>query len=276
VLTLLAVTDHDDSAPDRASAALAELVGIVHRLRAPGGCPWDREQTAASLKPYVIEEAFEVVDAIDGGRPADLREELGDLLLQVLLQAEIAAEQGLFTLEDVARGLSRKLVGRHPHVFGEVAVRGARDVLVNWEKIKQSEKRERGLFDGLPSALPGLQKAARMGEKAGRVGFDWADAAAVRDKVAEELGELDEAAAGDDPRAIEHELGDLLFAVAQWARHLGQRPEEALRSGCARFRARFERMGRDVEASGRRLDGLDPDQLEQAWQQAKASLEPLP
>ncbi|HUT76595.1 MAG TPA: MazG family protein, partial [Polyangia bacterium] len=192
----------------------------------------------------------------------------------VLLQSEIAGEQGLFTIAEVIRGLARKLVGRHPHVFGEVEVRGAREVLVNWERIKQGEKRERGLFDGLPSALPGLQKAARMGEKAGRVGFDWPDAGAVRAKVAEELAELDEAVAAGDPGPIEHELGDLLFAVAQWARHLGQPPEEALRSGCERFRRRFERMGRDLAASDRRLDDLDPGRLEQAWQEAKAALEP--
>jgi MazG family protein len=274
VLTLLAMPEQKDDPRKDAGSALAELAGIVHRLRAPGGCPWDREQTAATLKPYVIEEAFEVVDAIDGGRPAELCEELGDLLLQVLLQAEIAEEQGLFTLEDVFRGLAGKLMGRHPHVFGEVEVSGTRDVLVNWERIKQQEKRSRGLFDGLPSALPGLLKAARMGEKAGRVGFDWRDAAEVRGKVAEELGELDEAVAGGDPRAVEHEIGDLLFAVAQWARHLGQLPEEALRSGCERFRRRFECMTHDVEASGRRLDGLSADELEQAWQAAKAALEP--
>jgi MazG family protein len=267
------MSERENDRHDGASRALIELAGIVYRLRAPGGCPWDREQTAATLKPYVIEEAFEVVDAIDGGRPAELCEELGDLLLQVLLQAEIAAEQGLFTLEEVFAGLAGKLVGRHPHVFGEVEVTGTRDVLVNWEKIKQGEKRERGLFDGLPSALPGLLKAARMGEKAGRVGFDWRAAAEVRDKVTEELAELDEAVAASDPEAIRHELGDLLFAVAQWARHLGQPPEEALRSGCDRFRRRFERMSRDLAAAGRRLDELDPDGLERAWQEAKAALE---
>jgi MazG family protein len=264
------MTAGDDSTAKRASAAFAELTDIVHRLRAPGGCPWDREQTAASLKPYVIEEAYEVVEAIDGGRPAELREELGDLLLQVALQSEIAAEQGAFDVEDVVRGISRKLIGRHPHVFGEVAVDGAREVLVNWEKIKQAEKRERGLFDGLPSSLPGLLKAARMGEKAGRVGFDWAGPGPVRDKVAEELAELDEAVAAGDPREIGHELGDLLFAVAQWARHLGQAPEEALREGCRRFRERFERMERALRGQGVALDELDPAGMERAWRAAKA------
>lgn len=259
----------DRESPDTPADGFAELVEIIRRLRAPGGCPWDREQTPESLKPYVIEEAYEVVDAIDGGRADELCEELGDLLLQIVLQAQIAAERGRFDIGDVVRGLSAKMVGRHPHVFGDAKVDGAGDVLVNWERIKKREKADRGLFDGLPSHLPGLLKAARMGEKAGRVGFDWPDAAAVREKVAEELGELDEAAAGGEAAAVRHELGDLLFAVAQWGRHLGEAPEEAMRAACRRFAGRFEAMARDLGERGRDLEALDADELEAAWRRAK-------
>ena len=276
MVTLAAVTERDDSAPGGVGLVFAGLVRIVHRLRAPGGCPWDRQQTAATLKPFVIEEAYEVVDAIDGGRPADLCEELGDLLLQVMLQAEIASERDSFTIEDVIRGISGKLVERHPHVFGDVEVEGAGEVLANWERIKRKEKKSRGLFDGLPAQLPGLLKAARMGEKAGRVGFDWPDPAQVRAKVAEELSELDEAVTAGDVSAMDHELGDLLFAVAQWARHLGLHPEECLRAGCERFRRRFEVMSRALADRGLDCEDLDPEQLEGAWQEAKAAPEISP
>jgi MazG family protein len=263
----MSVSDQD---PNRdAAQAFAELVGIVRRLRAPGGCPWDREQTPETLKSFVVEETYEVIDAIDSGRPDEICEELGDLLLQIALQAQIAAEEGTFDIADVARGISGKLVHRHPHVFGEVEVEGAGEVLVNWERLKQQEKRDRGLFDGLPSQLPALLRAARIGEKAGRVGFDWPDAPAVRQKVAEELAELDAAVARGDPAQIERELGDLLFAIAQWARHLGRLPEEVLRAGCTRFVERFEAMGEAIGSSGRSIDQLSPDELESEWQRAK-------
>ncbi|MFO8072333.1 MAG: nucleoside triphosphate pyrophosphohydrolase [Polyangia bacterium] len=255
----------------KGAEAFAEFVRIVHRLRAPDGCPWDREQTPASLKPFIVEEAYEVIDAIDGGGPEDLREELGDLLLQIVLQAEIADEAGDFDIDSVARGISAKLVNRHPHVFGGERVDGSGEVLRNWEQIKRVEKKDRGLFDGLPSFLPALLKASRMGEKAGRVGFDWTDAGEVRAKVDEELAELDGAVAAGDPEAVEHELGDLLFALAQWARHLGRNPEESLRAGCDRFARRFARMDGDLRRRGARMDRLDIEELEQAWQRAKRS-----
>jgi tetrapyrrole methylase family protein/MazG family protein len=257
------------AAKKSAEAAFADVVEIVRRLRAPGGCPWDREQTHETLKPFLVEEAYELLDAIDRRRDGEICEELGDVLLQILLHAQIGAEQGAFDVADVAGGLSRKLVGRHPHVFGDVAVADAGEVLVNWEKIKKGEKAGRGLFDGLPASLPALQTAARMGEKAGRVGFDWPDAAGVRAKVAEELREVDDAIASGDAGAIEREIGDLLFALAQWARHLGCQPEEALRRGCRTFAARFAAMEAAVRATGRELGELTPDSLEVAWQEAK-------
>jgi tetrapyrrole methylase family protein / MazG family protein len=252
-----------------AAEAFAELVEIVRRLRAPGGCPWDREQTHATLKPFLIEEAYEAIDAVDRGHAADLREELGDVLLQIMLHAQIGDEEDGFDIADVVSGLCAKLVARHPHVFGDTSVSGAGEVLVNWEKIKKKEKASRGLFDGLPASLPALQMAARMGEKAGRVGFDWHDAAGVRDKIAEELGELDEAVASGEPAAIEHEVGDLLFSVAQWARHLDQQPEEALRACCRRFSSRFSAMEAAIRGSGREIASLDSAELESAWQEAK-------
>lgn len=248
-----------------------ELVNIIHRLRAPGGCPWDREQTAKSLTPYIVEEAYEVLDAIDGGRPEDLCEELGDLLLQIVLQAQIAKEQGLFDINDVVKGISNKLIERHPHVFGEVEVETASQVLVNWEKIKKKEKVDRGLFDGLPSRLPALQRAERIGEKAARVGFDWPDGSGVRLKVDEELAELDEALSKGEAGEIRHELGDLLFAVAQWARHLKQPPEDALREGCSRFVERFKKMESAVIDAGATLEKMDIGELEREWQKAKNS-----
>jgi tetrapyrrole methylase family protein/MazG family protein len=246
-----------------------ELVKIIHQLRAPGGCPWDRKQTPQSLKSFVIEEAYEVIDAIDGGNPEELCEELGDLLLQVVLQTEIASETGTFSIDDVISGINSKLIHRHPHVFGETTVKDAGEVLNNWERLKKEEKKNRGLLAGLPKQLPALQKAARMGEKATRVGFDWPDSESVREKVSEELGELDEAISNGDPKWIRHELGDLLFSIAQWARHLDEQPEEALTDSCKRFTKRFVRMEQTVHDAGRSLNDLDIDKMEELWQQVK-------
>jgi len=269
VLPRFTVSENTRDTEEKAARAFARLTGIIERLRSPGGCPWDREQTHESLKPFVVEETYEVVDAIDDGRPEPLREELGDLLLQIMLHSRIAQEEGEYDIADVVDGLSAKLVTRHPHVFGEVEVDGSDEVLVNWEIIKKKEKAGRGLFEGIPSMLPGLLKAARMGEKAGRVGFDWPDTGAVREKVAEELGELDEAVASGSAAEIEHELGDLLFAVAQWGRHLGQFPEEAVRAACARFESRFAVVERLIGERGKKMEDCGIEELEAAWQEAK-------
>ncbi len=267
--TACPMTDDSKLSFKEAQQAFVELVEIVHRLRAPGGCPWDREQTAKSLKPYIVEEAYEVLDAIDSGCEGDICEELGDLLLQVVLQAEIAAEQKSFTIKDVMNGIARKLVNRHPHVFGETRVGSAKEVIVNWERIKNKEKAGKGLFDGLPKQLPALQKAARMGEKAARIGFDWSNSTAVRDKVEEELRELDEAIIGGKKQEIKHELGDLLFAIAQWARHLGEQPEELLRDCCTRFQDRFGKMEQLIIDSGQSPGELDIEILEEFWTKVK-------
>jgi tetrapyrrole methylase family protein/MazG family protein/ATP diphosphatase len=249
---------------------LPRLVQIMQRLLAPDGCPWDREQTLESLRTYVIEEAHEVVDAIDRGSPDELREELGDLLLQIVFQAELARAKGWFGPDDVVAAISEKLVRRHPHVFGDVQVSGSSEVLVNWELIKAKEKQGRGALDGVPVALPALMRAQRMSEKAARVGFDWPDGQGARDKVSEEQGEFDQAVSSGDRAAMEHELGDLLFAIVNHARKLELDPEAALRGTLARFATRVRTVEAAIAAQGRSLEGLSAAELDVLWQQAKA------
>lgn len=250
--------------------SLTRLVEIMQRLLAPNGCPWDREQTLQSLRPYVIEEAHEVVDAIDGGSPSELREELGDLLLQVVFQAELARAKGWFGPDDVVQAICDKLVRRHPHVFGDVSVRDANEVLANWEVIKAEEKRGRGVLEGVPAALPALLRALRVGEKAARVGFDWPDPAGARAKLNEELDELDEALAQGDRGAAERELGDVLFALVSVARKADLDPEAALRGTLARFAQRVHRVETRVASAGQTLAAQTPEQLDRLWNEAKA------
>ena len=249
--------------------SLPELVEIMQRLLAPDGCPWDREQTLESLRPYVIEEAHEVVDAIDRGAPEELREELGDLLLQIVFQAELARAAGWFGPNDVVRAICDKLVRRHPHVFGEQKVSGTAEVLANWEQIKAKEKAGRGVLEGVPKALPALLRAARVGEKAARVGFDWPDLPGARAKVDEELAELDVAMAGQDRERMEHELGDVLFALVSVARKLDLDPEAALRGTLDRFGQRVRWVENHVAEQGQDLTALDAAALDLLWNQAK-------
>lgn len=251
--------------------ALEALLTVIARLRAPDGCPWDREQTTKTMGPHLLEEAHEAADAVRRADDGETVEELGDVLMNVLMIAQIAGEEQRFTAADVARAISDKLVRRHPHVFGDVVAEDADTVLANWEAIKRREKGDapRGTLDGVPASLPGLLRAFRVGEKAARVGFDWPDASGPRAKIDEELAELDEAMAGGDAAAAEAELGDLLFAVCSLARHRGIEPESALRGTLDRFTARF----RLVEAElGDRLQDADLDEMEQSWQRAKARL----
>jgi MazG family protein len=255
--------------------AFDELVQIMARLRAPGGCPWDREQTHASIRKYVIEEAYEVAEAIDHGDARELCAELGDLLLQVVFHAEMAREDGRFDVEDVCRAIVDKMRRRHPHVFGDVTVSGADEVVRNWEQIKA---RERGaaasIIDGVPRALPALQRAERLGDKAARVGFDWLDAAAVLAKVDEERAELGEALAGGEPARIADELGDLLLATANLARKLDLEPERALSSALDRFERRFRSVERTARTEGQDLAAMPADELDRRWQEAKRSSDP--
>jgi len=247
-----------------------ELVQIMERLRAPGGCPWDREQTHGSIRKYVIEEAYEVAEAIDNDDPRELCAELGDLLLQVVFHAQMAREAGRFTIDDVCRGEVDKMRRRHPHVFGDVSVDGADEVVRNWEAIKA---RERGAgasaIDGVPRALPALQRAERIGDKASRVGFDWPDVAGVLAKVDEERAELAEAIAGDSRERIAEELGDLLLAAANLARKLDVEPERALAGAVDRFDRRFRRIEVLARDAGTSLPQLSASELDRLWEQAK-------
>ncbi|HEX2676981.1 MAG TPA: nucleoside triphosphate pyrophosphohydrolase [Polyangiales bacterium] len=251
--------------------SLSRLVEIMRRLLAPDGCPWDREQSLQTLRPYVIEEAHEVVDAIDGGKPEELREELGDLLLQIVFQSELARAQGWFGPDDVVSAICDKLVRRHPHVFGDAKVSGTREVLANWEAIKAEEKKDRGVLDGVPKALPALLRAMRVGEKAARVGFDWPDAAGARAKVNEELAELDAALAAGNKQEIEHELGDVLFALCSVGRKLDLDPEAALRGTLDRFTQRVRAAEGMAKADGLELSKLSPEALDTLWNRAKAA-----
>lgn len=243
---------------------------ITARLRGPGGCPWDREQTHRSLTPYMIEEAYEAVDAVERGDDADLVEELGDVLLQVVLHSQLAEEEGRFSLADVAAEVNRKLVRRHPHVFGDVRVSGSSEVLRNWEQIKRVEKgaRRSSALDGIPPALPALSLAQTMGRKAAKLGFDWPGVDGVLAKVREEIAEL-QATAGAAERY--DEMGDLLFALSSLCRHLGIDGEDALRAAARKFERRFRRVEAMAQDQGLNLAALDPADLDRLWEQAKSA-----
>jgi MazG family protein len=253
---------------------LVRLVAVMRRLLAPGGCPWDREQTLETLRKYVLEEACEVIDAIDSGDREGLREELGDLLLQVVFQAELLRTEGRFAIDDVIASIVEKLVARHPHVFGDAKAATADEVLTNWERLKAKEKKGRGVLDGVPRSLPALVRAQRIGEKVSRVGFDWKDAHGSMEKVREELGELDRAIAGGNTKEQEEELGDLLFAIVNLARHLDLDAEAALRGTIAKFTTRFahvekrvaERHGGWGDANAKKLP---LETLDAYWEEAK-------
>jgi MazG family protein len=251
---------------------LPDLVGLMQRLLAPSGCPWDREQTLESLLPYLVEETYEVVDALHAGDVRDHAEELGDLLLQIVFQAELRHAEGAFGIDDVVRGIVDKLVRRHPHVFGEAQAKTSAAVLANWAKLKAVEKAKKGrkgALDGIPRSAPALVRATRAGEKAGAVGFDWPDAAGVRDKVNEELAELDHACQAGDRGQMMHELGDTLFALTNLARKLGLDAENALREATDRFARRFGHMEETLLAEGRTVASATPEELERLWQAAK-------
>jgi nucleoside triphosphate diphosphatase len=263
-------------AADDVLDAFGRLVDIMARLRAPGGCPWDREQTTESLQPYLLEEAYEVLDAIADADTDSLRDELGDVLLQVVFHAEIAAETGRFTIADVARAIGDKLVRRHPHVFGDVVVKDAGEVVQNWEAIKSAERRaktggEQGVLASVPRALPALPRAQKIGDKLARVGFDWPDLQATLAKLDEERDELHAAVAAGDDAAAARELGDLLLTLTSVARHLGVPAEIALREATERLSRRVAHVEEAVRASGSSLGTLDPAERDRLWDAAKAA-----
>ena len=245
---------------------LRQLVEVVRGLRSPEGCPWDREQTHASLRATMLEEAYEVLEAIDEQSMGKLREELGDVLLQVLMQSEIAHEAGEFTLGDVADAVREKLVRRHPHVFGSTVVSGADEVLRNWEALKAAEYGRESALDGVQRSLPALQWAWSLQRRAANIGFDWPNVDGALDKIREELEELREAPTVE---AREAEFGDLLFSLVNVARKLGMNPEDALRAATGRFEARFRMMEQKAKAEGRALKDLPLDEVDQYWEAAK-------
>ncbi|HEY1492823.1 MAG TPA: nucleoside triphosphate pyrophosphohydrolase [Steroidobacteraceae bacterium] len=268
-----------------AREAMTRLLELMARLRDPQtGCPWDLKQTFASIAPYTIEEAYEVADAIDGGDPEQLRDELGDLLFQVVFHARMAEERGWFDFASVADAIRDKLERRHPHIFAGVNL-AAEDLVRVWEEQKAQERAQRAqrgvrapstVLSGVPQALPALGRAAKLGKRAARVGFDWAQAEDVRAKVLEELAEIDAAlqpAAPRSPpvdaRAVAEEIGDLLFSVANWSRHLEIDPEEALRAASAKFERRFARMERLAQEQQLELKSLTAPQWDQLWRAAK-------
>ncbi|HEX6506887.1 MAG TPA: nucleoside triphosphate pyrophosphohydrolase [Chloroflexota bacterium] len=248
------------------------LMQLTRTLRAPGGCPWDREQTHASLKPHLLEETYEVLDALDSGEPALLAEELGDLLFQITIHSQIAAEEGTFTIEDVIEGIMRKLIGRHPHVFGEVKLNSAQDVRHAWESFKQREKPKRtSVLQEIPRGLPALPQSNLMQKRAASVGFEWPSVAEVIAKVEEELEELRAEIDANAPKNQQtEEYGDILFALVSVGRHLRIDPEEALRLANRKFAERFQYVERRVAAEGKSLRDLGPEQLDEYWNEAKA------
>ena len=268
------------------SRDIRRLIDIMAALRDPiSGCPWDVQQTFASIAPFTIEEAYEVADAIERGATEDLREELGDLLLQVVFHARMAEEAGLFDFGGVVEAITAKLVRRHPHVFGDAGALNSDDVKALWGRIKAEEKRARraseakngrhaatksGALDGVPLALPALSRAMKLQEKAGKVGFDWNDVRAVLEKIREEIVEVEAEIAEGSTQALSNEVGDMLFAAVNLARHLKVDPEAALRQANAKFERRFAHIENRLAADGRTPESASLDEMERLWAEAKA------
>ncbi len=248
------------------------LVEIMERLRGPEGCPWDRKQTRESLKPYIIEEAYEVLEAMDEA-PEALQDELGDLLFQILFHAELSREEGAFDITDVLTNITDKMIRRHPHIFGSASAETPEEVLLHWEEMKLAEQGVRpkeSVLDGVPEALPGLLRARRLQEKASRVGFDWGKLAPVLEKVEEEWGELKAKATAGDSEGAKEELGDLLFSLVNAARFLDVNPEEALRQTVIKFISRFRHIERRAAEQGRALKEMSLAEMDELWEEAKS------
>ncbi|MBX7149639.1 nucleoside triphosphate pyrophosphohydrolase [bacterium] len=254
------------------SQAFDELLAVMHKLRSPGGCPWDAKQTHKSILPYLIEECYEVVDAIERNDSADLKEELGDLLLQVVFHAEMASENGNFTIEDVALGISQKLIRRHPHVYGNTVVNNAGEVVKNWDAIKNEEKKhqkQESVLDSVPRAFPALMEAQKISKKAAKTGFDWKKPEDVFKKINEETAEVKKAIKRKNKKNIEEEVGDLLFCLVNLARKLKVDPEMALRKTNAKFRKRFLKMEKAASKKGKKLESFSLKDLDNLWEKAK-------
>jgi len=250
----------------------AGLMQLTRTLRAPGGCAWDREQTHATLKPHLLEETYEVLDALDSGEPAALAEEMGDLLYQITLHSQVAAEAGAFTIEDVIENIVRKLIGRHPHVFGDMELESSQDVLHAWESFKQKQKpKRRSVLEEIPKGLPALPQSNLMQKRAANVGFEWPAISNVLDKVEEELRELRDVTESGEKDQQREELGDIFFALVSVARHLKIDPEEALRRANRKFAGRFGQVEATVNERGQALRDLSPSELDALWNQVKSA-----
>ena len=261
------------SARRKGTEELARLLDIMARLRRPGdGCPWDLEQTIDTIKPNLIEEAYEALDAMESGNREHLTEELGDLLLQIVFQSQIAAQEGSFNFADVARGISEKLIRRHPHIFGDVKVADSKEVLRNWDAIKKTEKKARiSALDGIPKHVPPLHRAYQMQKLAARVGFDWSDISGVFKKLAEEIGELQEAIASKNRKHVVEEIGDLLFSVVNVARFVKVDPAYALEMTNAKFIRRFRAVEDEIVAGGRRMKDCTLAEMDAIWDKIRAA-----
>jgi len=254
------------------SEGVARLREIVSRLRSPGGCPWDREQTHESLRGALIEECYEAVDAINRADDSNLREELGDLLLLVTMHAQMGEERGAFHFEEIASAICEKLIRRHPHVFGDSTASDSGEVLKQWEQIKRGEKGEgASVLDGLARALPALMLAQNVQKKVSRVGFDWGDTSGVLDKIEEEIAEVREAIAAGHAEGVREETGDLLFSVVNLARKLGVESETALVGATDKFVARFKAVEREIGQGGRRIEDASPEEMNAIWERHKAA-----
>ena len=258
----------------RAGELFEELIEVVATLRGEGGCPWDREQTRETLKPLMVEELYEALDAIDKKDEMRLKEELGDMLLHIVFHAQIGKENNTFTVEDVLEYLIYKMKRRHPHVFGEVKVKDVDAVLLNWEKIKERERKESGMLSSLPRSLPALLRAKAMQERAARVGFDWKTPEEVEKKVEEEWGEFQEAWESKDTQKMKEEWGDLIFALVNLARHLGVEAEDALQGANNRFAERFSFIESEIKEQGRELSGVALEEMDALWEKAKEKFTP--
>lgn len=253
---------------------IERLTGLMERLRGPDGCPWDKEQTLESLVPFMIEEAYEVIAAIDSGSPADIKEELGDLLFQIVFIAQICREDGRFDLSGVIDGTLDKMVRRHPHVFGEATAGTPEEVLRNWAEIKKEEKKDslkaEGYLSGIPEVFPALLRAHKVSQKAAKAGFDWQDISEVISKLDEETAEFKEAVNAKDAAAIEEELGDMLFTMVNVSRFLSVNPEDALRKTIGKFINRFHHIEKRVSELGKDLSATSTAEMEELWQEAKS------
>ena len=249
--------------------AFIELLEILRRLRAPDGCAWDKEQTSESLIPYLLEETYEIIEAIEGGDVESLKEELGDLSLHILFQAELARESGKFDISDSLKHISEKLIHRHPHVFDKQNGNVEGDLNMSWEKAKQKEKKRENLLDGIPKKLPALTRARRIQEKAANVGFDWKEIQPVWDKVEEELTELKEVVAEKDPEKIKDEMGDVLFSLVNLSRFLDISPEDALRMTISKFENRFAKVEKELKRRGKDFSDSSLEEMDSIWNSVK-------